>query len=124
MSNKNADVVSNGLKCDNPNCDWIDESIGFDGIEEWINRPCPKCGENLLTFDDYKRFKASLEAIEIVNFLSESEIMELAALFPGDNAIKDVPGYADIENLPKDSKVVMSIETHKEIKIVGIKPAQ
>jgi len=42
-----------GIKCDNPDCDFVDDSVTWDDydktVSEWLNRPCPKCGTNLLT---------------------------------------------------------------------------
>ena len=42
-----------GLKCDNPNCDYRRDDIPFEAYEGYINAPCPKCGESLLTQADY-----------------------------------------------------------------------
>ena len=42
-----------GIKCDNPNCDFMDMSVKFEDYESWLNKPCPKCGSNLLTDKDY-----------------------------------------------------------------------
>jgi len=43
----------NGLKCDNPTCDYKDMSIPVGDYEKYINMPCPKCGAPLLTQADY-----------------------------------------------------------------------
>jgi predicted nucleic-acid-binding Zn-ribbon protein len=40
-----------GIKCDN--CDYRIE-IPFSEYPKWVNKSCPKCGENLLTERDYK----------------------------------------------------------------------
>ena len=40
-----------GLKCDNPECDYIDAEVPFDKYV--VGMPCPKCGKPLLTEDDY-----------------------------------------------------------------------
>ena len=42
-----------GLKCDNPDCDYVNMDIKVEDYKKWVNKPCPKCGENLLTEDDY-----------------------------------------------------------------------
>lgn len=42
-----------GLKCDNPSCDYKDDAIDSEDYAKWIGCPCPKCGENLLTVEDY-----------------------------------------------------------------------
>lgn len=47
---KNALELSiKGIKCDNPNCDYINKDVEFKDYKKWINKPCPKCGANLLT---------------------------------------------------------------------------
>lgn len=43
-----------GLKCDNPNCDFCNHDIPFEKYEEFVNYPCPKCGQPLLTPQAYK----------------------------------------------------------------------
>lgn len=43
-----------GLKCDNPNCDYCNMEIPFEQYEQFVNYPCPKCGESLLTPQAYK----------------------------------------------------------------------
>jgi hypothetical protein len=43
-----------GIKCDNINCDYRNDTIPFSDYAKWVNKPCPKCGENLLTERDYK----------------------------------------------------------------------
>ena len=42
-----------GIKCDNPNCDYRDDSIKKEDYLSFVNKPCPKCGSNLLTQKDY-----------------------------------------------------------------------
>jgi hypothetical protein len=42
-----------GLKCDNPKCDWSEE-VSVDDYMSWIEKPCPKCGEVVLTQKDYE----------------------------------------------------------------------
>jgi hypothetical protein len=42
-----------GLKCDNPECDFVDMNIPFEEYESYVNKPCPKCGQPLLTEADF-----------------------------------------------------------------------
>jgi ssDNA-binding Zn-finger/Zn-ribbon topoisomerase 1 len=37
-----------GLKCDNPECDFVDMNIPFEEYESYVNKPCPKCGHPLI----------------------------------------------------------------------------
>lgn len=56
-----------GIKCDNPDCDFIDRDVDFLDYEKWLNKPCPKCGENLLTEQDYLNCKILFNATNIIN---------------------------------------------------------
>lgn len=56
-----------GIKCDNPKCDYEDMSVQYEDYPNWLNRPCPKCGANLLTNKDFKTVKVLVEAERIVN---------------------------------------------------------
>lgn len=46
-----------GIKCDNPSCSYEDDSVTFDKYESFVNYPCPLCGDNLLTEQDFKTVK-------------------------------------------------------------------
>lgn len=56
-----------GLKCDNPECDYIDMSINVNEYEQYVNSKCPKCDEILLTEDDYRNVKFLLGVTELAN---------------------------------------------------------
>lgn len=46
----------NLIECDNKNCDYVIKNPTKDpneSIKHYINIPCPKCGDNLLTEKDY-----------------------------------------------------------------------
>jgi len=42
-----------GIKCDTVLCDYVDMEVPFTDYPQWLNRPCPKCGANLLTQADF-----------------------------------------------------------------------
>lgn len=42
-----------GLKCDH--CDYRDDSVQFSDFATSIGKPCPDCGESLLTQEDYNQ---------------------------------------------------------------------
>lgn len=46
-------VKYSGLKCDC--CDYRDDEVRFEDYEKYINYPCPKCREPLLTKEDYQK---------------------------------------------------------------------
>lgn len=58
-----------GLKCDKPGCGYRNEDIPVNEYADWINRPCPLCGSNLLTEADYKSFMKVLSVINFINSL-------------------------------------------------------
>ena len=65
---KNAlEINISGIKCDNPNCDFEDMSVKVEDYDKWLNKPCPQCGENLLTDDDYRNVQFLLGMAELAN---------------------------------------------------------
>lgn len=56
-----------GLKCDSSSCDYIDMSIKLEEYESYINSPCPKCGEPLLTQADFDQVQNILKMVSMVN---------------------------------------------------------
>lgn len=56
--------------CDNPVCDYTVENPTKDpniDVAEYINAPCPICGENLLTGEDYLMGMRVMNAINWIN---------------------------------------------------------
>jgi predicted RNA-binding Zn-ribbon protein involved in translation (DUF1610 family) len=53
-----------GLQCDAPDCDYTDNTIDPDNYESYLNQPCPKCGEPLLTQQDLDTLYRLLEMEE------------------------------------------------------------
>lgn len=102
---KNIEMVESGLVCDNAACDWIDPTVTFDNFKEWLNRPCPKCGENLLTQQDFDNATAVHVATSMINGLTAEQLTEMAR-------IMGLP-----ETDPNDPPVRMEINTHKTIKV-------
>lgn len=54
-----------GIKCDK--CDYMNEDVKFEDYESWLNKPCPKCGANLLTQEDLESTKALINLTNLVN---------------------------------------------------------
>lgn len=70
---KNIEFISSGIKCDNENCNFKDESVEFNQYNDWINKPCPLCGSNLLTERDYQNVLHLLKFVEIANQSEKNE---------------------------------------------------
>lgn len=43
-------------------------AVKYENYQEWLNKPCPKCGANLLTQED---LDATEQLMEIVNLTNE-----------------------------------------------------
>ncbi len=53
-----------GLKCDNPECEYKDDTVDSVDYEQHIDKPCPDCGESLLTQDDYDKVQQIQQQIQ------------------------------------------------------------
>lgn len=86
MTNINEVLKFNGLKCDH--CDWEDKTIPYETWSQWVDKFCPKCGENVLTQEDYTQVKELVEAItgaiEKVKNMSPEQLAEAEARAPAE----------------------------------------
>ena len=64
-------ISVSGIKCDNADCDYIDPSVALDDYPQWVNKPCPECGENLLTEGDYQATLMLIETAKALNSFGE-----------------------------------------------------
>jgi len=71
------ELSGGGLVCDNPECDWEDMSIKVEDYEQYLNAPCPKCGENILTEEDYKGVVDLFKAVEVANQMTQEQLDEM-----------------------------------------------
>jgi hypothetical protein len=58
-----------GIKCDNPECNFRDDSALYKEYSNWLNKPCPRCGTNLLTETDLRTIKIMVLAANILNWV-------------------------------------------------------
>lgn len=56
-----------GIKCDNKNCNYKNENVRYGEFDAWLNKPCPKCGQNLLTEADFKSMKYLIKITAFLN---------------------------------------------------------
>lgn len=61
------DITKIDLKCDNDLCDYSENCNPDIDYKEYVGKPCPKCGENLLTSEDLKGFEKFVSISEWVN---------------------------------------------------------
>lgn len=70
MKNDIIKIIGGGIKCDNKKCDYADETVEIKDYKNWLNKPCPKCGSNLLTQADYNNVQ---ELIKLATFINKNE---------------------------------------------------
>lgn len=104
---------NSGIMCDNPDCDWEDKTVKNEDLKNWINTPCPKCGENVLTQEDYDDSQKFLELIKIFNDLPLETKEFLEKL--GEEHLKENPDALGFKVEPNE-KVRLSVHCHKGIK--------
>lgn len=54
-----------GIQCDA--CDYKDETVNVEDYENWVNKPCPECGANLLTEADYQNVQFLIQIAAMAN---------------------------------------------------------
>ena len=88
-------AIIQGIKCDNEKCDYADPTVQYEEYPNWINKPCPACGENLLTEKAYKDVKMIMDSFEKIKDqdFDESELVKGIGTFGKDGLIK-----VEIEN--------------------------
>ena len=95
-----------GIKCDNTECNFNDMTVLFEDYDKWLNRPCPECGCNLLTHEDFDRTKL---LIQMANYLAENlpeinedeQLYKTSASFYGTGEVT----FSDIELIKKGGEV-------------------
>lgn len=115
--------VSGGLKCDNPKCDWKDETVSIEKLSEWINAKCPKCGENVLTYEDFQNAQKLLQMAAFINQLSPDEIKSLnESLGITDEVVAEkLNELSDGQEIDPEKPVVFQFNTHKTIDLIKVK---
>ena len=88
-----------------------DKKIKSVNYENWIDAPCPKCGENLLTKEDFVNIRTLEMVVALTNSMTEEQINELTKKIDY-KKIEFIKGISD-EDLNK--KVSVQINTHKNI---------
>lgn len=108
--NKNVEMTSGGIICDNPKCDYADETVTVEMYDDFLNKPCPKCGENLLTEEDLDLVMRLRSLGNFLNSLSPEQIEEL----------NKAQRY-EVEPEMKNKKIEVTFHAHKEISVKNIK---
>lgn len=68
---KNFNMNVHGIKCDA--CDYKDMTVKMEEYPQYLDKPCPECGANLLTKADYNTLKALIRLTKVLNFIFPSK---------------------------------------------------
>lgn len=94
----NIDMNISGLKCDS--CGFSDDSVKLEDYEKSIGRPCPECGESLLTQEDYDGVMQMVQAVEMLNGFSQEDLDAIA----NNLSEEEIDGALDMMNQLKMTK--------------------
>lgn len=73
MSKEKGMLQLGGLKCNNQKCFYRNEDVQINEYQEWVNVPCPDCGEILLTQEDLNTVKLLVAGISIANKINQTK---------------------------------------------------
>ena len=121
-------IEQGGLKCDNPECDWSDMTIMFNDYPQYINAPCPKCDENILTEEDHNLVVELRKMVTMFNNMTEEEMKAFEdaqteeSLQENKKILKEQYNI-DVDELSPDDSVKTEFSAHKKLSIKSIKKA-
>ena len=91
-------ISISGIKCDNPDCDYLDDTVSKDNYPEYVDKPCPDCGTILLTQRDY-------DAVVLL----EGTIIDINSVFP-EAVLGDKETVFEVKMNGSGSVVITEIE--------------
>jgi hypothetical protein len=86
-------LTGGGIKCDNHECDYEDMSVKSEDWPDYVNKPCPKCGDNLFTEEDFARTEMLFKIIKMILDMPENaqrEMMISMGIDPDDPAMQEM----------------------------------
>jgi uncharacterized paraquat-inducible protein A len=113
MEQKYIQEAGSGIVCDNPDCNYEDMTVSHTELDKWLNKPCPKCGENLLTEEDFKNHSKLMATINLLNSMSEEQLEEFGKML-------DIEVKIDASKSSEERKTVQ-FHVHNGIDIKVIK---
>jgi uncharacterized paraquat-inducible protein A len=109
MHQKHIEEAGSGIVCDNPKCDYEDMTVSHKDLDQWLNKPCPKCGENLLTEEDFKDHAKLMATVNLLNSMSEEQLEEFGKLLDIDMKID--------ENASSEKRKTVQFHVHNGINV-------
>lgn len=95
------EMIDLSLICNRKLCKFEIGGIRYKDIAKWLNKPCPKCGDNLLTMKDFDRMVYVKQIQNLVNSLTLKQLSLLG-----------------LEKRKKSNKKsIITVNTHKKISV-------
>ncbi len=108
--NKNAELNKVcGIKCDAKGCDYCDPTVLIEELEDWLNKPCPKCNANLLTEEDFAMAEGMQAMVEMLNDINPSELEGIKKALP------NLPEFNESVTITIDPKGLKVVSIEKDI---------
>ena len=120
---KNIKHMFCGLVCDNPNCDYENPEVAFEDFKDWVDRPCPKCGENLLTEEDYHISQALNSFTELFNLIPKDSLEKYLEERKNNLSEQDSGEFRkllDEMGVKDKDKISLTVKAHKGIEILSV----
>ena len=119
-------IEQGGLQCDNPECDWSDMTIVFADYPQYINAPCPKCDENILTEEDHNLVVELRKMVTMFNNMTEEEMKAFEdaqteeSLQENKKMLKEQYNI-DVDELSHGDELKTEFSAHKKLSVKSIK---
>ncbi len=106
-------MISGGIICDNPKCDWKDDTVNSDDYKNWIDAKCPKCNDVVFTENDYIESVKLHSMVDIINSMTPEEMEAIAKM----SGLSDKSLKEQFRSSPffKDATGIDEIEEGKEM---------
>jgi len=112
----------NGLTCDNTECDYQND-VPFEEYQDWLNKPCPKCGENLLTQEDLDTTTELIELTKLFNDISDEDFTNFTKGLSEKSKTNEE--FCEENNLPPGTeRVSIKLKVHNGVQIESIAPTK
>ncbi len=130
MENKdNIELVSGGIVCDNPDCNWEDNAITRADYFKWINARCPKCNDVVFTEKDYDESEKMMDMVNLVNSMTPEDmntIIEMSGLSGKSlkEQLRSSPFFKDaigIDEIEEGKEINFSVSSLGGLKCTEIK---
>lgn len=111
------DLSEGNIKCDNSSCDYVVNNVKWEDTESYLNKPCPKCGENLLTEEDYEIFNFFMKGMNALSNIPKETLDNFYDSVIPEEIKQKISEILEKEGISEDEEIIMSVHAHKGLNI-------